>query len=95
MIGGQTGVYQDAAPYTLCTGPRAKVYGINKIGLERNGFQPEEISMVQSFFDIYFSSGLVSRQALEKIRQEIPKNIIRERFIDFITGSKRGIITKT
>lgn len=94
MLGGYSVAYQDLAPYVICTGHRAQVLGVNKVGLERNGFSKEEMEQVHQIFAIFFNQGLVPRKALEKLKQEIKPGKIRERFIDFVTHSKRGIISK-
>lgn len=94
MLGGYSVAYQDVPPYMMCTGYRAKVIGLNRVGLERNGFDEEQISQIQKIFQIYFGSGMIPRQAVEKLNQEIEDRTILEPFLDFIADSKRGIVTK-
>lgn len=94
MLGGYSVAYQDIAPYMTCTGHRAQLLGINRFGLERNGFTAAEIKQVQDIYAIYFNQGLVPRQALEKLRQEVEPGPVLDRFIDFATSSRRGIISK-
>lgn len=94
MLGGYSVAYQDIAPYMLCTGHRAQLLGINRIGLERNGFDSEEIQQIQNIYTIYFNQGLVPRQALQLLREKIQPGPVLDRFIDFVSNSKRGIITK-
>ena len=38
MVGGFSGVAQDIPPYTIASGARAKLFGLNAIGLKRHGF---------------------------------------------------------
>lgn len=94
MLGSLSASYQDIPPYTLSSGPRAAAFGINKFGLQRNGFSEKEIVMVQEIHNLYFSKGLVPKKSIEQIVIEIPEGTIRERFIHFINESKRGIISK-
>ncbi len=93
MIAGTTAIYQDVPPYTLCSGARAQAFGINKIGLERNGFSQKEIGMVQQLYDLYFTKGLIPKRSLLKIEDEVEDNEIRERFTSFIKKTKRGLIS--
>ncbi len=94
MIGGLSAINQDVPPYMLCTGHRAKVYGINRVGLERNSFSPEEIFLIQKIFDIYFCKGLVSKKAIEMLQKEITNSRVLDPFIDFIRQSTRGVLSK-
>jgi len=94
MLGGYSVAYQDLAPYMICTGHRAQLLGINRVGLQRNGFSSDEVQLVQEIYSIYFNQGLVPRKALEKLRLELKSGPILDRFIDFVANSKRGIISK-
>jgi len=94
MLGALSATYQDIPPYTLSSGPRAGAFGINRYGLQKNGFSDDEIAMIQEIFNLFFCKGMVPKKSLEQIENEIPKGEIRERFITFVNESKRGIISK-
>ncbi len=47
MIGGFSGVGQDVPPFTMASGPRAKLYGLNTVGLKRRGFNDETINILK------------------------------------------------
>lgn len=94
MVAGTTAIYQDVPPYVLSSGSRAAAYGINKIGLQRNGFTAEDIVQVQHLYDLFFSRGLIPKKSRDMIETEIPPGEIRERFLEFIKNSKRGLISK-
>ena len=94
MLGGYSVAFQDVPPYMTCTGPRAQLLGLNLIGLERNGFDSDQIKEIQKIYTIFFASGLVPKQALEILKKEITEGEILDRFINFVMNSKRGIITK-
>ena len=94
MLGATSVAYQDVTPYTMCTGHRSKAVGLNLIGLERNGFTTGEISQIQSIFTIFFNSGLVPKYAIDRIKKDVPPGKILDRFLNFISTTKRGIISK-
>ena len=94
MLGGHSVAYQDICPYTLCTGSRAILLGLNLTGLERNGFTTDEISRIQKMYSTFFDDGLVPGKAIEIIKKETPDGLITDRFIKFVTETKRGIISK-
>jgi len=50
MIGGMSGVEGDIIPNGLVMGERAKLAGLNLVGMKRRGLSREEISSVRAFF---------------------------------------------
>ena len=47
FIGGYSVVTKDALPFAKTVGNRARIYGLNTIGLVRRGFTPEVISQLK------------------------------------------------
>ncbi len=92
MLGGMTGVAQDVAPYLLVSGARGTVFGINAIGLKRNGFSQEEIKDANQIYNIFFKQGLTTKKAIDKLKAEIPMNRVLIPFLDFLENSNRGIL---
>lgn len=90
LVGGVSGVAKDVPPYTLASGPRIYLYGLNEVGLRRNGFSSQTIRTLKRAFKIALRSSLSIHEAVEKIRQEMadtPEALI---FADFLATSKRG-----
>lgn len=56
MIGGMSGVENDVIPYGLVMGERARLAGLNLIGLERRGFAREEVQTLMKAFKTLFNS---------------------------------------
>jgi len=92
MVGGGFRVTQDVAPYVIVGGYPLKTLSINRIGLERRGFAPEQIAALSRAFRIVFRSGLNMTQALETLRADGPDTTETRYLIDFISTSERGII---
>ncbi|AEA34253.1 acyl-ACP--UDP-N-acetylglucosamine O-acyltransferase [Hippea maritima] len=88
MIGGMSGIGQDVAPFCLAAGPRAKLHGLNLVGLKRAGFSAEEIEQLKNAYKTIFKSNLTFEQAFEKLRNSPSKNVIH--MIDFLKNSNRG-----
>ena len=78
-----------SAPYTLASGARIYVYGLNEVGLRRNGFSRDTIRCLKRAFKIAFRSGLTVTQAVEKVGEmgSVPEAL---RFAHFLATSKRG-----
>jgi len=91
IIGGCSKVVQDIPPYSLSDGHPAKVYGINLVGLRRQGIKKEVIEDLRRAFKIIFFSGLTFSHAIEKVEREIPSHQEIGRLIEFIKNSERGI----
>ncbi|MBP1746831.1 MAG: lpxA [Deltaproteobacteria bacterium] len=90
FISGLTGVPKDVPPFMIAAGSRAKLYGLNVVGLERHGFLKEEISKLKKAYRILFRSALPLTESLKIIKEELAGEHITE-LVDFIESSKRGI----
>lgn len=90
FVSGLTGVPKDVPPFMIAAGSRAKLYGLNVVGLERHGFPKEDISKLKKAYRILFRSALPLTESLKIIREELAGDHINE-LVGFIESSKRGI----
>jgi UDP-N-acetylglucosamine acyltransferase len=56
MVGGMSGVEHDVIPFGLVTGNRARLEGLNLVGLKRGGYARDEIRALQEAYSFLFSS---------------------------------------
>lgn len=91
MIGGASRVVQDIPPYTLVDGRPTKVYGLNSIGLRRNGVSPEVRKELKRAYRIIFRSGRNLTQALEVIETTFEPSAELNHFVEFLRTMGRGI----
>jgi len=91
IIGGLSAVSKDVPPYVLAVGNRARLYGLNKVGLRRKGFSVKDIDEIRHAYKIIFLSSLGIKDAIKTLHQEMPDSIHAKRFLDFIERSKRGV----
>lgn len=91
MLGGFSGFGQDIPPYTMASGPRASLYGLNSIGLKRNGFSDETINTLKKAYKILFRDKLTLKDALDKVKKDLPHLPEIKILVDFIEENKRGI----
>ncbi len=91
MIAGKTGIVKDVPPYMLASGPRAKLFGPNLIGLERNGFSKEEIHVIKKSYNILFRKKNKFSEAIELISKEFSDFEVIKTLLEFLKNSKRGI----
>src|SRR5215471_11089387 len=56
MIGGMSGVERDVIPYGQVMGDRARLTGVNIIGMQRRGFSRDDIQALRSAYQFLFSA---------------------------------------
>jgi UDP-N-acetylglucosamine acyltransferase len=91
-IGGYSVITQDALPYVLTVGNRARAFGINVIGLKRKAFPEEIIASLKQAYRLLFHSKLTTSRALEQIDQELGAVSEVAKLASFIRASQRGIV---
>jgi UDP-N-acetylglucosamine acyltransferase len=93
IIGGYSVVVQDVLPFSSTVSDREiRVFGANRIGMERAGFATETIEGLQTAFRLLTRAGLNTTQALERISTEVPETPELRELLDFIRASTRGVI---
>jgi UDP-N-acetylglucosamine acyltransferase len=56
MIGGMSGVEHDVIPYGIIKGKRARLYGLNLVGLKRRGFPRDKIQALREAYKLIFEN---------------------------------------
>ena len=92
-IGACTVITQDVLPFSLIVTEReTKCFGPNVIGLERKGFTPERIHVLQRAFKLLTRSKKNTSQALEEMRKTFVDSPEVAEMIEFVEHAKRGIV---
>ena len=91
MIGGMAKVVQDIMPFTTADGNPASMRIINKIGMERNGYDKESIQHVLEAFKTLFKRKLTLEQAIEQLQQKYPNDPVIDDIITFCENAERGL----
>jgi UDP-N-acetylglucosamine acyltransferase len=91
FVGGKSAVPKDIPPYVVASGDRAKLYGLNKVGLKRNGFSAATLNALKKTYRIFFRVGLTMNEAIVRVRAEVDQLPEVVNFIHFIQSSSRGI----
>jgi UDP-N-acetylglucosamine acyltransferase len=90
IIGGASAVSKDVPPFTMASGNHAKLYGLNQVGLRRRGFPEETLLALKQAYRIMFRMSLLKKDAIAKVRNEVPDYPEVRQFVEFIEGSSRG-----
>jgi UDP-N-acetylglucosamine acyltransferase len=95
FVGGYSVVTKDALPYAKTVGNRARVYGLNSIGLLRRGFSEEVVGHLKRAFRYLLVSKLNASRAVLEIEQDASLACPEVAYlVDFIRSSKRGVILR-
>ena len=92
FIGGCTAVSMDIPPYVSASGNRARLVGLNLVGLKRRGFGEESLKALRKAYRALFQSKEILTRALETVRQS-PEYSFEEvrNLVEFIARSERGV----
>lgn len=91
FVGGFSPVTQDVMPYSLIAGERARLRGVNKIGLKRKGFSPAQRGKIHKTVRYIMNPEYNTSTAIEKILEEFGEEPEVMEIVDFIRESQRGI----
>jgi UDP-N-acetylglucosamine acyltransferase len=98
-IGGGTTITQDVLPFSLTSIERNNhAYGLNRVGLERRGFTPEQMKALRHAYRLLQASKLNTTDALAAIRESLAESTDDsaaehvQYLADFIASAQRGII---
>lgn len=91
FLGGKAAVVKDVPPYVIASGDRARLHGLNQVGLKRYGFTQETLKELKKTYRLIFRFGLTLNEAIERVGAEVEQIPEVIAFIDFIKASERGI----
>ena len=91
FVSGGAMVTMDIPPYCTARGDRAKLTGLNTVGLARHGFAEELVKRIKGAYRTVFRSKLGLREALSRVRAQNEGSPEVEHFVRFIEGSERGV----
>jgi UDP-N-acetylglucosamine acyltransferase len=74
----------------MVAGDRARLVGLNSVGLRRRGFDPTQTRALKHAFHLLFRSRLRLEAALDRVRRELPDAPEVERLVRFLEKSERG-----
>jgi len=90
FIGGYSVVTKDALPFAKTVGNRARIYGINTIGLTRRGFTPDTITKLRRAYRILLHAN--TSRAVAQIERDPALQAPEVAYVvEFIRSSRRGV----
>ena len=91
MVGACSAVSLDVPPYVSAVGNRAELFGLNIVGLRRQGFDKTRVQKIKKAYNILFRSKLQLKDAIVSVLEEVHDSEDVLRLVEFIKATKRGI----
>jgi UDP-N-acetylglucosamine acyltransferase len=92
FIGGCSRVSKDIPPFLKAVGNPIKLYGLNGVGLQRNGFPEEVVRELKRAYRLFFRSDLNLSQAMDRAETELNMYPEVRELMEFVEGSGRGVV---
>ena len=92
FIGGCSRVAKDIPPFLKAVGNPLRLYGLNTVGLERNGIPEPVRRELKRAYRLFFRSELNVSQALERAQSELSMTPEVKHFLGFVDNSQRGVV---
>lgn len=92
FVAGQCGARKNVPPFVKAAREPLAYVGVNTVGMRRRGFSNEAIQNVEDIYRTLYVKGLNVSNAMDVIQKEAPESIEKNHIIEFIRGSKDGII---
>lgn len=90
FIGGMNKVTKDVLPFCIAEGYPSVMRGINKVGLERNGFAASQIRSIRSTYRTLLRQNLPLQEAIALLKSEVGTPETSE-MIEFAQASVLGL----
>lgn len=91
MLSALTLAYEDVPPFVTAAGPRAEVRGINRVGMQRAGYDESQRRRVLTTYQRFFRA-LSEAEGLANIEEDASKYPEVTEIFDFIRSkSRRGL----
>jgi UDP-N-acetylglucosamine acyltransferase len=92
FIGGCSRVSKDIPPFCKAVGNPIRLYGLNGVGLQRNGFPDEVVRELKRAYRLFFRSDLNLSQAMERAESDLKDFPEVRELMAFVEASGRGVV---
>jgi UDP-N-acetylglucosamine acyltransferase len=92
FVGGCSAVHRDVPPYAMAVGNRARLVGLNLVGLKRHGFTDTTLQPLKRAYELLFLSDLNLKEAITRVIAELPQTTEIHHLLRFLETSERGLL---
>jgi UDP-N-acetylglucosamine acyltransferase len=89
MVGGMSGVENDVIPYGSVMGDRARLGGLNLVGLKRRGFSREDIHSLRTAYRLLFAQEGTMAERIGDVAQLFSATKAVQEIVDFIKADSQ------
>lgn len=89
MVGGMSGVENDVIPYGSVMGDRARLGGLNLVGLKRRGFSREDIHSLRTAYRLLFAQEGTMAERIGDVAQLFSATAAVQEIVDFIKADSQ------
>jgi UDP-N-acetylglucosamine acyltransferase len=90
MVGGQSHLSKDVPPFVNVDGLSSYIVGLNRVGLRRAGYSPEDIGRLKDAYRVIYRSNLTWNEILARLREDFSEGPAAQ-FYQFLSTTTRGI----
>lgn len=88
MIGGMSGVENDVIPFGLVMGDRARLAGLNLVGLERRGFKKDDIHALRAAYRMLFGPEGTFAERVDEVGRDFGERALISDVLSFIRAKE-------
>ncbi len=92
MLGAGAMVPRDAPPYALVQGDRARIRGVNLVGMRRAGLDQDEVATIKRTYRLLFWRPEAFAARVARVRRELGGHPRVDEILAFLDGSRRGVL---
>ena len=89
FVGGMSGLENDLIPYGMAVGNRARLSGLNIVGLQRRGFSREQIHALRQAYRLLFADEGTLKERLEDVASSFVDNPIVQEIVAYIRSDRK------
>lgn len=90
MLGAHSLVDADVVPFVIAVGNRARVTGINVIGLGRRGFSDKTVNILRKAFQMLFADNDIFASRVATVRAHFADSVEVQNLIAFVDNAGRN-----
>ncbi len=89
FVGGMSGLENDLIPYGMAIGNRARLNGLNIVGLQRRGFTREQIHALRRAYRLLFANEGTLTERVDDVAASFPDNPIVQEIVSYIRADRK------
>lgn len=93
MAGAGAMVPKDVPPYAMVHGDRARIRGVNVVGMRRAGYADADVVTVKRVYRQLFWRTATMAERIQRVTELWGDNELAQEILEFMRGSTRGVLT--